>query len=157
VIPSKVTYCYWVSLCLTFVVLVVSWIPFRANTFQGWISMYKSMFGFYGISLPQGLASVRLLQNSIFVFDGLFPHAFVTFKIGLIYIVISCFACWFLPNSTQVVGYVFQRDHTPERRQATFKNITWGWTKGYSYALAGMFLVALLLQQTTSEFFYFNF
>jgi D-alanyl-lipoteichoic acid acyltransferase DltB (MBOAT superfamily) len=53
----------WVAKCLTLVCVIFAWIPFRANSIEDTVVIWKKMIGYGGMSLPMEYQSIPLLNN----------------------------------------------------------------------------------------------
>jgi len=87
---------------LTFVVVVVAWVPFRAPDMAAALRMWGGMVGANGVSLPQGLAS-RLPEffSMRAVFEGLTPLTALATRDVLLAIPLGLAVVWGLPNAQQ--------------------------------------------------------
>jgi alginate O-acetyltransferase complex protein AlgI len=90
-----------VSIMVTFIVVTIAWVFFRADSLSSALTMLKGMAGINGFHLPAGLLPSgligELLQKAGIVFDGLQGFS----RLAAWNILLSfggLFACWFLPN-----------------------------------------------------------
>ena len=151
---------------LTFIALVVSWVPFRAESIEGAGSIFKSMFGLNGFSVSESLigrfgsAEEWMLSHGV-VFNGFFqngvfgsdPYAGVGWIVGLLLISVA------LPNTQQIM-----RRYRPafETYQGEIKRLNYRWlewrpTKTWGIFTATIFVLAVLGLTRVSEFLYFQF
>ncbi len=99
---------------LTFLAVVVAWVPFRATSIDTALSMLSSMAGLNGIGLPSGLAA--LVQSRMpwateafgLNFDGTFPNGLAFRADGLPWIGLLLIIVCVAPNSNQLL-----RRHQP--------------------------------------------
>lgn len=139
---------------LTFVAVVIAWIPFRAANLDVTLRMWTALSGLNGISLSPGLESrLMLWVGANVVFDGLAPLA------GLNGIETICSICaglsmiWLLPNTQQLM----RRYHSAS--DTVNVSSRWTWQFSTKYALVGGILLAVSLLALTREsaFLYFQF
>ena len=151
---------------ITFLVLVISWVVFRADTFNGAITIYSGMFGINGISLPVSLQYshtelVNFLLPYGFVFDGMYTSQILgespnqAFLYNLFFLIIV----WFMPNTIQWLN-----DFNPALGLEKFKKLAsmpkyYLWRPNYITAIiaAILFVSSILLLNDASEFLYFQF
>ena len=105
---------------LTFLAVVMSWVVFRSESFESATSIWQSMSGFHGISLPRLLEDMVIeyeawLPSPWINFDGMFPHNTSpwAFK-GILFLLIASTIAWFMPNVTQILS-----NHSPVIGHAT--------------------------------------
>lgn len=145
---------YVAGAALTFVVVVIAWVPFRANDMDAALSLWGGMFGFNGVSLPQSLEP-RLSQlfGHTVAFDGLAPLTVLSVKEILLVMAIGQTIIWIFPNTQQWMSrYEPASDavHTP---------LPWGWRPIRTYGVAAgvLFAFTLLMLTRESSFLYFQF
>ncbi|PKR50924.1 membrane-bound O-acyltransferase family protein [Thalassospira povalilytica] len=154
VLPSPV------GLILTFLAVVFAWVPFRAETWQASILVFKGMAGFnglilpvhYGEMMPQDL--VRFLGNLGVEFATLSVYGGFNqlFLLGLLLMFV-----WFAPNTQQLMG---RYDVVLDKRAATIPMwMCWkpGIISGCVVAFVAAYLWMLGLQGKAGEFIYFQF
>ena len=139
---------------LTFLAIVVAWVPFRAADFEATASMLRGLAGINGVALPSALKkygeflatalpklSVRFTSQSV-IGDAYSAASWIA--IGLVIVI------W-MPNSQQIMNFGSQR----ERSSSLF----WKPTLPFALMSALGFLVAILMVGSTkvSEFLYFQF
>ena len=157
---------HWLGWILTFLVVVVSWVFFRASSFTAAISIYESMIGMNGISLPRSLAFVLarypdLVQNFHLAADGTVATAPAWLGITLI----GGAICWFAPN-TQTMLCAFEpaltsrgySDSTqPERFMGIRAALAWRPNAIYAVFPGILFIICMAKLNDVSEFIYFKF
>ncbi|MEL7354834.1 MAG: MBOAT family protein [Cyanobacteria bacterium P01_A01_bin.116] len=90
-----------ISVLITFVAVMVSWVFFRAATLTAAFSILKSMAGLNGLSLPASLGGkLGVLSSAGIRFEGLSSGNFVTVS-ALGWIVVLLAIVWCMPNSQQ--------------------------------------------------------
>jgi len=148
---------------ITFISVVIAWVMFRAQTVDTAISMYSSMFGFNGISLPISFQSklgemAGFLSTKGFTYYGMFYNGVfgdVFTGIGLIGFMLLI--VWFTPNTLDWLrneGPVIGLD--PFLKEP-HKNWEWQPNLVFSLVVAFITVVALMFIQRESEFLYFQF
>ena len=138
---------------LTFVVVVVAWVPFRAPDLDAALRMWAGMVGANGVSLPPGLAS-RLPEifSTRAVFEGLTPLAALATRDVLLAIPLGLAVVWGLPNAQQ-----WMSRYDPAWDPVPVSRLTWRLSKGYGVAAGVLFALSLLMLTRESAFLYFQF
>lgn len=147
----------WVSWLMTFTVVVLAWVFFRAETLDGALRMFAGMSGFNGMSLPNAIM-VRLGSlGDMLIGFGIEPSlgggsVFLStwcWVVSLLLVVLVC------PNTQQIVRELTPANtdlKTPSRRWSHWKpNARWAVASG---VIASVGLVSL---SRVSEFLYFQF
>jgi len=149
---------------LTFIALIVSWVPFRAESLEGAGSILAGMFGLNGFVLPEsylghlnhlaGLGNYLLAIGWEFGDAGLFKG--VKEVAGLLLLLLISVA---FPNTQQIM-----RRYRPafETYQGEIKRLNYRWlewrpTKTWGIFTATIFVLAVLGLTRVSEFLYFQF
>jgi len=120
---------------LTFLVVALSWVLFRAENFETAINYYIAMFG-----VIEPLEHVRLFKPQIFAFVG-----------------ILILFCWFAPNLQALMANYFQPpegDHAPTVKPA---RIAWRPSILWAAITGLLFLAAFISLSNRSEFLYYQF
>jgi alginate O-acetyltransferase complex protein AlgI len=154
----------WLSRAITFVVVIFSWVLFRASDFQSAVSILKSMVGLNTLSLGKGLgakldAYTGVLAKYGIVFDGLFSNgimpdrefALIWMALLIVFVIKAPTTHDLFPNSAlePEAGLTLG---TKLRSGLIWKsNLTWGVATGL--------LIFLSLQQFShgTPFLYFQF
>jgi len=149
---------------LTFIALIVSWVPFRAESLEGAGNILAGMFGLNGFVLPEsylghlnhlaGLGNYLLAIGWEFGDAGLFKG--VKEVAGLLLLLLISVA---FPNTQQIM-----RRYRPafETYQGEIKRLNYRWlewrpTKTWGIFTATIFVLAVLGLTRVSEFLYFQF
>jgi alginate O-acetyltransferase complex protein AlgI len=139
---------------LTFVAVVIAWVPFRSNSIDAATRMLKGMSGMNGLSLPS--ASAHFWPDFFGYFALKFEGAITLSQIKPIAALLSIGAglgiVWLLPS----VGELFIAQENPLafalfRGRKVWRNVA------YSLFLAILFLTASAFFYTESPFLYFQF
>ena len=152
------------SVAITFLCVVVAWVPFRAEDLGVTLAFYQGMVGLNGISLPApialglGLGPFReALAGWGFAFplDGARDMAYIY---GLILALLPI--VWLLPNSQELMrryrpallhsGFAFSRT-------AILGRLVWRPTVGWAAATAAIAAFGVISLSRYSEFIYFQF
>ncbi|MCP4406192.1 MAG: MBOAT family protein [Gammaproteobacteria bacterium] len=146
---------YWFSRIITFLAVVIAWVPFRAADADASISMLRSMFGLNGITLPTVLRyklgdfGVYLEQSGV-SFGGFFILDIVQWATyGAPAIIFLLLTSWFAPNTLQIMSY---QNQTTEIKVFRFKP-SFAW----SFVTAVLLITCLSYMNRASEFMYFQF
>ena len=132
---------------LTFICVVVAWVPFRAGNFAATETLLASMVGWHGW-LPGHIGVVALFGESAPRWTGAWR-----------WIAVLLPAVWLLPNTQEF----FSRYGTlPLRRHADaplvpILGFRWRLSSFWAYASAVIAVVAVLYCSRASEFIYFQF
>jgi hypothetical protein len=145
---------------LTFFAVVIAWVLFRAENLDSAIMLYRGMFGFNGMSLPESLIG-RLGSAEAWLismgaqFNGMFGNR-VFDPVGIVWLAVLSFVVWAFPNLHDWMG-----GHGA-LRQGTGWQVPDGihhWAQSAKWAIAtgvaaGMAILGL---SQPSEFLYFQF
>lgn len=155
------------SWLLTFLLVVVGWVFFRATTFEGAIVMLQGMLGFNGIELPSGIVSrlgltnetldmlgigVNLRSGSNFIFT--WAWIMILFPVALVF-----------PNTQDIFTSVkaslsqLKFDKTSALWPLHFMvlRMVWKPTAGWAVICAIALSLGLMTLMQVSEFLYFQF
>jgi D-alanyl-lipoteichoic acid acyltransferase DltB (MBOAT superfamily) len=147
-----------VGIGLTFVVVVIAWVPFRAPDLDAALRIWAGMFGVNGMSLPTGLADrLPAWLNQLAVFEGLAPLSRLNMLEIILVLPFGLAVIWLLPNTQQGTASL-QPAQYPELRSTSFP---WIPTPRHSL-IVGMvvgllFSVSLGFFNKFSPFLYFQF
>lgn len=142
------------SRLLTFLAVVMAWVPFRANSIATAERMLSAMVGKNGISLPERLEPLigPLLGGSV-SFGGLAPLAALPQRDLAIWLVTGLSVVWLLPNAQQWIG--------ESARTGTIAGsarlLTWRPHVGWGVVVGMLLGVSLLGLTRESQFLYFQF
>jgi D-alanyl-lipoteichoic acid acyltransferase DltB (MBOAT superfamily) len=149
---------------LTFLVVVVAWVFFRATSFTAAVGMLQSMFLKHGISLPEHLAArfagAPALAAPLLRFDGLSPNALLDPMSAIRWIVVLALIAWFAPNTQELmVRYRPVLGQMRERTAAWNRWMVWRPSYGWGIVIALLSAAALanLWIGDNAEFLYFQF
>lgn len=144
---------------LTFMAVVVAWVPFRANNIQVAQSMLHSMFSMSTLSLPQSLVSkfstLELIATTLGLqCNGVFYNAIANWYYGLVWIAGLMLLALFAPNTTQIMQkYVT----LSQNNNTNGSKVMWKPSTIWAAGLALMILISMMLMSEESEFLYFQF
>ena len=145
---------------LTFLAVVITWVPFRAESMQGAMNILSGMAGLNGIILPSALAgklgimSTWLISHGVtfgWIFQAINPDGLVPWIAALFIISV------FFPNTQSFMHHYVElttySDHSTLQKQFLQWKPTaiWGILSGLIFAAALLFLTRV------SEFLYFQF
>ena len=148
----------------TFIAVVISWVFFRANSFETATSILKSMSGFYGINLPSFTAPyLSFLRNFGVEFLGFSVNVGISQKYATFGIIILLLIAWFAPNTQQWMGKYNPTLTEPTEYDRPFwqkrfwQSLSWKPNKIWAVIVAGISSLSLLSFSRVSEFLYFQF
>ncbi len=142
---------------LTFVAVVVAWVPFRATTTEGTLGMLSAMAGLNGVSLPAafapmlgGLGELFLAWGGQFALGGgsqfVFTWAWVSSLLAI---------ALFLPNTQELM-----RHHRPGfdfDPAAVTATMEWRPTPAWGLLTAALAAAGILSLSQATEFLYYQF
>jgi len=139
------------STLLTFLFVVVAWVPFRATSLHDTQAMLSGMLGLNGFSLPSFLSAAWGSGPDSVVFvrrlNGVSAHIPVLWLIGGLWFV------WALPNSQEWLAA-----HAPACEPVkSASRLAWRPTKGTAVAMGLLFAACVLTFKQNSPFLYFQF
>lgn len=138
------------SVLLTFVAVVIAWVPFRSEDFSTTQAMLSNMIGLNGISFPPKLEGLLgPFFGNIFKFDGSGisdPYVVFWFPMGFAII-------WLLPNSQQwLAKYTPAWDAVISRSR-----FSWEPTTLNAIFIGILFFISLISLNRVSTFLYYQF
>lgn len=148
----------FVSMTLTFLVVVIGWVFFRAKSFDVALSVLRGMAGLNGIILPghwYGLLHWRLVRlmgevgisfGSLPSLDGL-SHAFI-------WISALWLLSWVAPNTQQIMAGF---KPALEQIKEPTGYFSWRPNRAFAWLVGCLFVAALFSMNRVSEFLYFQF
>lgn len=142
------------GVCLTFIAVVIAWVPFRAADLGSAIRMWSGMFGANGISLPGRLATqVPVWLSEFAVFDGLLPLTALIALDTIFALQFGLAVIWLLPNTQQ-----WMAKHSPALG-VVYSPYRFGWQLKIPMGVIGgcLFALTLLMLKRESGFLYFQF
>ena len=144
------------GLAVTFLAVVVGWVFFRAESFDGALNMLAGMTGMNGVSLPDAIG-LRLGTTATWlggvgvVFT---PGGGRDFTMTWVWIVALLPIVFLAPNTQQIMSRYSPalptRDVVPTR-------LAWSTGRGWAVAMAVVAALGLLSLTRPSEFLYFQF
>ena len=154
--------CGW---AITFMVVVVSWVPFRAESIFGAKNLLQAMAGLNGISLWPSLGKNIINYDlsfsvNLITFDGMFQNSLYANNFAAIFwIFLLLLMSIFFPNTQQLM-----RNHKSAFETYTGEVSRWShnwieWEKTTSWALLTSIIltISILSMSGESEFLYFQF
>ena len=151
-----------ISQGITFLVVVVAWVFFRAETLNGAVNILESMIGLNGVILPE---SYRYYLNYLWgigdYLGGLgMEYKYIQFfswaqvKVILLLFLISSMA----PNTLQILDdYKLSIKKFQEKTPSWFHIIRWRPTKLWSLIVTLFFIITISYLTKNSEFLYYRF
>jgi len=151
-----------ISRMITFIAVILSFVMFRSENIDGAISMYQSMFGFYGISIPVSFEEKFEVLGEMpkivgIVYNGMFYNGLLTESPGnaILLILVSLILVWFTPN---VIEW-FRLDSPALKIGGLLKKGGMHWKQNTVFTIVIILVssAALMFIQRESEFLYFQF
>ena len=148
----------------TFLAVVISWVFFKANSFEIATSILSSMFGLNGIQLPDFTVPYLGFLRSFGVdFQGFTVNVGISQKYATFGIIILLLVAWFTPNTQQWMGKYNPtltepiEYNQPQWLQKTWHFLSWKPNRIWTVVIAGLTSLSLLSFSRVSEFLYFQF
>lgn len=148
------------SWMITFLVIVVSWVPFRSESFSSSYSMLNSMIGANGFSLPVTFKNILTnyglsYSENIIVFQGMFFNGvFGNQLVGIGLIIISFFIVTMFHNTGELISNNFLTKKPKVRLINLYKCQP---TRLWSIFVSVLLIFSILHLSNNSEFLYFQF
>jgi alginate O-acetyltransferase complex protein AlgI len=148
------------STALTFAVVVIAFVPFRATGLEATGAMLKGMSGMSGVLLPEpyrgtlnrvGSLGDRLSEQGVEF--GRFP---IPLRPAVVDLALALVIVWLLPNTQQIMGR-YRPAFQVSRRALGRRWWQWRLGSGYAVAIATLGVIALLHLTMVTEFLYFQF
>ncbi|MBK1671110.1 hypothetical protein CKO28_24195 [Rhodovibrio sodomensis] len=148
-----------VAIALTFLLVVMAWVPFRAEDIGTAGRIYAGMIGLHGVVLPEGYAGYvgpwrQLLADLGVVFLG--DAGTFGGKEQVLYLLGAALVTWRFPNTQALF-----RRYRPVLRQSGQSiapgALTWRPDIAWAIAVAGIGVVAITSMTKVAEFLYFQF
>ncbi len=137
---------------LTFVAVVVAWVPFRADSFATVMRMLKGMAGVNGVSLPAGLgSSLSSLAAYGVRFSGVTTITGLPALELMIWIALGLGIVWGLPNTQQWLAASNSTNEVHSLRTARYP------LHGRAILTGVSLVISILGIARTSQFLYFQF
>lgn len=142
------------STLLTFCLVVVAWVPFRATDFESTLRMLSGMIGINGVSLPVGLAPrLEPFFGNLIYFNGLGSLSGLSVRELLSWLSIGLMVVWGLPNTQQWLASV-----SPAWDDVACKSrFEWRPTRVTAIILGAALAFSILGMTRESQFLYFQF
>lgn len=142
------------SLAITFVGVVVAWIPFRAASLNVTLLVWKGMAGLNGISFPEELSIYfGKYFGEVVQFNGMSPGLNLDAKGMIAWLFVGLTAVWFLPNTQEWVGNSYESE--AERHVLIVKK--WKPNLVHAMLLGFVFCGCIIALSRITEFLYFQF
>lgn len=147
---------HFFGITLTFFVVVLAWVFFRATTLDAALSIVRAMLGMNGISIPDGIA-----LHLGFIYPWLATQGVVftsgggrEFTMTFTWIIALLPIIFWAPNSQEIMGkFKPALDHNAYGQAHMAWTANWRWGLTMAFVLAG----GLLSLTRPSEFLYFQF
>lgn len=145
---------------VTFLAVVIAWVPFRAADLSTAMSVMASMAGLHGVVLPNALATISNAFPMIFTKGQALDPALANWPKGVVVLALAGMVALTFPNIYQVLGTAAPVLDDEGRRMVRPLRRPWlSWSPSRSWgAVAAFFLVLGILGMShVSEFLYFQF
>jgi D-alanyl-lipoteichoic acid acyltransferase DltB (MBOAT superfamily) len=145
----------FLSVGLTFTAVVVAWVPFRSESLEATLNIWRGMFGLNGLSLPAALAPFlpEILRDSA-SFAGFMPELRASTTSILLWMTTGLVIVWCLPNTQQWLAL-----YAPawDAVAVYSRRLTWKPSVAYGFALGIIFAISVMLFKKNSPFLYYQF
>lgn len=139
---------------LTFLVVIIAWVPFRSADLDAALRMWTGMLGMNGISLTASLEPrLSALLGSIITFEGIAPLAALSSSEVFLALPFGLAIIWLLPNTQQWMAN-YQPAWDPVSAASSLR-----WQLSMRFGVVGgvLFAITLLMLTRESAFLYFQF
>ncbi|MEO1201636.1 MAG: MBOAT family protein [Pseudomonadota bacterium] len=152
----------WGGRLLTFLVVIIGWVFFRADSFEAATRILEGMTGLNGFLLPAGyrslfgpLAEPLIAMGWRFEADGGYFYG----SKQVMFTALLLWAIWALPNTQEIMSRYRPAFESIDFQPKSLLERLYNWrpTKGYASIIALVFTVCLLSLRRVSEFLYFQF
>lgn len=157
-------YASFLARLITFIAIIVGWVFFRSETYEGAFNILSSMFGLNGFSVSpnmeslNGLGVISLLVDYGLKFDGFFFNELAYWPDGVVIISLALLVALFFPNTQQIMkNYNPAVGCNEEKTNESEGFLLWKPTIVHLIIVASVFIYSILSMSTVSEFLYFNF
>jgi alginate O-acetyltransferase complex protein AlgI len=139
---------------LTFIVVVVAWVPFRSADYATSAEMLKAMAGLNGISLsPMFESIIPSIKSSYFTFNGFAPNTDLSSKSMTIWVPLGLLIVWLFPNAQEIMARFSPAwDSNP-----SISKHSWLPTRRNAVIAGAAFAIAVIAFKQNSPFLYFQF
>ncbi len=148
----------YVARVLFFIILVITWVPFRSESVDAMVIIYKGMFGFYGVKVPY---EFNIIFDLLYMFK--FDYAFLKFNTHIVFsaIPIMLLIIWYMPNTYEWLGKsdpaLKTSGYPATKIKINKKDIYWQPSILHAAAISFLFFLCLVKMNDPSEFIYFQF
>jgi alginate O-acetyltransferase complex protein AlgI len=153
----------WPARLLTFLCVVIAWVPFRAPNLASTFEVYSGMLGLNGVMLPPAASGIVALAPNLFGALGaqVGPSIFADGGIGALWLVPLFGVVWVLPNTQEWMGAAGPGLPTKgyPATVITDRARKWAWRPSAIYGVALAVLLVISIAEITDEspFIYFQF
>jgi alginate O-acetyltransferase complex protein AlgI len=143
------------SMGLTFTAVIVAWVPFRSESLEATLNIWRGMLGLNGLTLPAALAPFlpEILRDSA-SFAGFMPELRASTTSIFLWITTGLLIVWCLPNTQQWLAL-----YAPawDAVAVYSRRLTWKPSAAYGLALGIIFAASVMLFKKNSPFLYYQF
>jgi D-alanyl-lipoteichoic acid acyltransferase DltB (MBOAT superfamily) len=140
---------------VTFVAVVIAWVPFRADTFTGAARVLRAMAGQGELTVPASIGAAHPVIARVLTFLGVELHGAggVPFAKAWALIGVFLLVAWLAPSSRDLMARYVRVLNAPRPLRTPRFRLTAGWSLA-----TGLLLAAGVLSLTSvTEFMYFRF
>jgi len=139
---------------ITFVVVVIAWVPFRATSLDATFAIWNGMVGLNGLSLPETLSGRLAAFAGTARFGGAFPGLPIITGEVLLWLPLGLAIIWALPNTQQwLANYAPAWDYVKYKASV----LSWKPTRAFGLLIGFAFAASVLSFTKNSPFLYFQF
>jgi alginate O-acetyltransferase complex protein AlgI len=140
------------SVGLTFVVVVIAWVPFRSADFATTQTMLMGMAGMNGVSIPAAFAPyLSRWIGDVVMFEGFQPGG--SLRDAIMWMGMGLPIIWLLPNTQQWLA----RFAPAWDAVSSHSRLAWQPTRRHAVVVGTILAFSLLNLNRVSEFLYFQF
>lgn len=148
-----------IAVAMTFLVVTIAWVPFRATDVATALTMYEAMAGLNGIAIPAEYASLLISVQPLldlfsvtyvgqrFQFEGIDQLGYYALLLAIV---------WFAPNVVEIFS-CYRPALLPETYAISESRIRWVPSLGWSFGIGIMACLGIAGSNRIMEFIYFQF
>jgi D-alanyl-lipoteichoic acid acyltransferase DltB (MBOAT superfamily) len=153
---------FWAARLLTFLAVIIGWVFFRAESFDGATRILTGMGGFNGFLVPFGYKeALGPVGDALASWGWRFEGGGGLFRgsTQVIWLTVLLWAIWALPNTQEIMArYRPAYEHVSVDRRGLLNRIMcWRPQIRYAAITALLLIISLLSLRQVSEFLYFQF
>jgi len=151
------------SILITFILVTISWVIFRAENMQIAFEILKSMLSLDRMLIPNSIMQQfsfieTLLFNAGVTVGNPFYNGIINWRNGSIILILSLCIVWFLPNTNQIFKNYYKPSNKPKfLSERILIRINWEPKILWIIVISIYLIISIIMLSSTSSFLYFIF